>query len=496
MKYIAPVILFCILNFTSSYGQGHTPGLSPEDTLSFIKMELTNPDGTPYANSLVVLKGEKGHWVKVMTGKDGRVKAKVPFDEIYTVHCGEHTCMRKIKVNAFPYVTYNYKAYTQRFIYFTFTYQNINGERLKGEEVVLHSSTGKTYMDSTNQEGQVSFYLPFDPSFRIAVKYHDNVKTITPRDVGKEYKLMTTVFTWMGAREKERRAHIADSLARLAHLSATELLDSLVASGKGGEIAEKDIYIPINYDSTEWVIKMLGEKAKQYHSKLKENPAFFEQKNKTVLAPLYRLRKKMAQKIIVTDITGSMYGYTEEVVLWHALNFMENSPKKYLFFNDGDHKATAQKTIGSTGGLYFCQGQIKDFKTILNSMRKGMRNGGGGDGPENDIEALLAAKQHCNEGHEIFLIADNYSPIRDLELMEQLNVPIRIILCGVEYKSCFRDHQINEEYLNLAHATGGSIHLIKEDIYHIAQIKEGETITINKNDYHFVNGRFLLQKKM
>jgi hypothetical protein len=493
--------MLCLsVSFTTAYTQGHNPNFSPEDTLSFINLKLTNPDGTPYANGPVVLKGTKGHLVTVTTKKDGKVKAKVPFDETYTVHCGKHTCMRSIVVNAFPYVTYNYQAYTRRFIYFTFTYRNINNKRLANEAVTLYSSTGEIYSDTTNKEGQVVLYLPFDPEFRIAVEYHENVKTIRPVDVGKEYKVMSTIFTWMGSKEKARLAHIADSLSRIIHLDAMQFLDSLVRTGNEAKIAEEDIYIPINYDSTAWVNTMLQIKAKAYQEKLKQNPKFFEEKNKMVLAPLYRLREKFKSKVIVTDITGSMYGYTEQVMLWHALNFMKKEDKKYLFFNDGDGKVTSQKTIGSTGGLYFCQGEIKDFNTIINTMRKGMRNGSGGEYPENDVEALLAAQVRLDEYDEIFLIADNYSPVRDLVLMKELNVPIRIILCGVEDGgSSFWGKQekiINEEYLNLAHATNGSIHLVKQDVYELAKTQEGESITIKGQKFDFINGRFIRQEKL
>lgn len=499
MRYLLLILCFSISLITAC-AQGHNPNLSPEDTLSFINLKLTNPDGSPYANSPVVLKGAKGHIVKVMTKKDGKIKAKVPFDETYTVHCGAYTCMRSITVNAFPYVTYNYQAYTRRFIYFTFTYQNAYNGRLADEAVTLYSSTGEVYTDTTNEKGQVAFYLPFGSEFRIAVKYHDNVKTIRPIDVGKEYKIMSTVFTWMGAKRKDYLAHIADSLSRLAHLEATEFLDSLVRTGNPHKIVEEDVYIPIDYDSVTWVNTMLQIKAKAYKDKLKQNPKFFEEKNKAVLAPLYRLRKQFEHKIVVTDITGSMYGYTEQVLLWHALNFMEEQDKKYLFFNDGDRKCSSQKIIGATGGLYFCQGQIKDFNTIINTLRKGMRNGDGGEYSENDVEALLAAQEQRGKYDEIFLIADNYSPVRDLRLMKALNVPIRIILCGVEDSdSSFcgkQERVINEEYLNLAYATKGSIHLVKQDIYELAATQEGESITIKGQQFDFINGRFIRQEKL
>ena len=498
MKKASLIVLFLML-VVQLYSQGHQPVFSPEDTFSFIKIKLTNPDGTPYANSPVVLKGEKGHIVNVTTNKDGRVKAKVPYKEVYSVHCGEHQCMKTIAISDFPYVTYNFQAYTRRFIYFTFTYQNPQGKRLEGEQVVIHSiKTGKKYIDTTNAQGQVQVYLPFEHQFKVSVNYHDNVKMLYPTERGKEYKIMSMTFTWMGAKEKERRARYMDSLARAQYIDVVKLLDSLSKTENPGAIAEMDVFVPIQYDSLEWVMQMLELKAKGYKKQLEKNPKFLEEQQKIVLAPLYRLRKKFKQKIIVTDITGSMYPYMEQVMLWHALNFMDEKGTKYLFFNDGNMMSTKTKVIGQTGGLYFCQGQFKDFKHIIKTMRKGMNGGGGGDTPENDIEALLAAQEHQEPLEELILIADNFSSMRDYDLMTQLGVPIRIVLCGIERsKNEMGSYHasINEEYLNLALETGGSIHTVKEDVYNLAETKEGDTLLIDGKSYDFINGRFILQEK-
>lgn len=331
MRTIIVLIGFlCLL--TNIYGQGSNPSFSPEDTFSFVKIKLINPDGSPYAG-LVVLKGEKGHVVKVTTNKDGRVKAKVPFDEVYSVHCGEATCMKTITISNFPYVTYNYQAYTKRFIYFTFTYQNPQGKRLKGEEVVVTSDlTKKTYKDTTNEKGQVYFYLPFEPQFKVSVAYHPNIRTLNPTEQHKEYKLMSMTFTWMGSKEKERRARYMDSLSRAYYTDIVELMDSLVKAGDKDAIAKLDRFLPIGYSDVEWVEKMLKEKAAAYKKAYKNDPTFFELKKKTVLAALTRLNKRYSSQIIVTDITGSMYPYMEEVLLWHALQFMGDRGTKYLFF--------------------------------------------------------------------------------------------------------------------------------------------------------------------
>jgi hypothetical protein len=503
----------------SGQTQGFEVHLNPEDTFSFIKIQLTTPQGTPYVNSPVVLRGVNGHVVKINTNNAGYAKVKVPIDDTYSIHCGEHKSMRTVAVSDFPLVTYSFKGYTRRFIYYTFTYRTPEGKILKGEEVVMNSiKTGKKWVDTTNAKGQCYFILPFDPGFRIAVKYHDNVQTVTPRDVGKEYKVMSCDFSWMGSREKERREFVADSLVRARHAEIIAMYDSLAKVKDIDGIAKMDFYVPIEYDSTEWVMSMLKLKAEAYKKQLNVNPKFFEEQQKAVLAPLYRLKKKFAHKLIVTDITGSMSPYMEQVLLWHALNFVDDQRTKYLFFNDGNETADDAKEIGKTGGLYYCQGKMKDFKTIIKTMRKGMSNGYGGDGPENDIEALLAASEKRGSYDELILVADNFSTVRDLELMKELNVPVRIILCGIEdpvkkeapvktepkeeMLKCFRSYkpysfsEINEEYLNLAHETGGSIHTVKEDVYDLAKMVDGEFITLNGVKYDLVNGRFVLQQKL
>lgn len=128
-------------------------------------------------------------------------------------------------------------------------------------------------------------------------------------------------------------------------------------------------------------------------------------------------------------------------------------------------------------------------------MRRGMEKGGGGDCPENDVEALLAVLPHKKSYDEIILVADNYSSMRDLSLMVDLNVPVRVILCGLE-NSFFEGRELNEEYLNLAYATGGSVHTMKEDIYNLATLKNGESIVVNGKKYDFEDGRFIGHDKL
>ena len=67
---------------------------------------------------------------------------------------------------------------------------------------------------------------------------------------------------------------------------------------------------------------------------------------------------------------------------------LENSGVTTLtLFNDGNNKTTEKKTIGRTGGIY--TGKANDPDELIELFTKVMQKGGGGDGPENDIEAIL-----------------------------------------------------------------------------------------------------------
>ena len=113
-----------------------------------------------------------------------------------------------------------------------------------------------------------------------------------------------------------------------------------------------------------------------------------------------------------------------------------------------------------------------------------MRNGGGGDCKENDLEAILDVLKINEECKEIILIADNWAPVKDIELLKQINIPIRVICCGTSLG-------INVEYLNIARATGGSVHLMEKDLTELSTMNEGKSISIAGITYQIKNGEFV-----
>ncbi|MBK7870540.1 MAG: hypothetical protein IPJ74_07595 [Saprospiraceae bacterium] len=206
----------------------------------------------------------------------------------------------------------------------------------------------------------------------------------------------------------------------------------------------------------------------------------------TVITTLER-NKDWKKMLVVTDLTGSMSPFTAQLLLWFKLVQNTGRVEQLVFFNDGDNKSDSLKIIGKTGGVYGVK--PKDFDEIASLANQVVEKGSGGDEPENNMEALLYGLELCPQCNEAIMIADNWATPRDIVLLQKVNKPIRIILCGT-------DEGINVDYLNLARQTGGSVHTIEEDIYNLLEMNEGQEVKIGKEVFIIRNGKFELLKRI
>lgn len=193
-------------------------------------------------------------------------------------------------------------------------------------------------------------------------------------------------------------------------------------------------------------------------------------------------RNKWINIDVVGDVTGSMYPYTAQLLLWLKLQSLDSLTRNYCFFNDGDNLPDHKKKMGKTGGVY--SKECSSFSEVLNLVKTTMENGGGGDAPENNIEALIEAEKKFPDVAFHVLIADNWAPIKDISLIEHVTKPVRIVLCGVYYNA------VNIDYLNLARLTGGSVHLIESDLINLSAMHEGEILNIGDKIFKILDGRF------
>jgi hypothetical protein len=203
-------------------------------------------------------------------------------------------------------------------------------------------------------------------------------------------------------------------------------------------------------------------------------------RDSTIIKVLNR-NPEWAEMLIVCDVTGSMSPYTSQVLLWQNLNIKKKRIKDFVFFNDGDMTEDAKKVIGRTGGIYDTTGQTID--AVIASAVKAMKGGYGGDGPENNVEALIYGNRKYPDCHQVVMIADNGATPRDLILSDQVHKPVKIILCGAQ-------GGVNPAYLDLAKATGGSIHTIEQDIVNMADLTEGGVLKIGKENFEWRGGKF------
>lgn len=189
-------------------------------------------------------------------------------------------------------------------------------------------------------------------------------------------------------------------------------------------------------------------------------------------------RNSWQKKSFVVDATASMYPYTVDLLKWIKVNKSEDL-LRYVFFNDGDDKVTKAKKLGTTGGLYSVF--TNEFKEVKTTLFECMKNGGGGDVKENNIEALLSL--NASPTDIVIMITDNLSFPRDIALLYRFSGQLKIILCGTS-------PGINTDYLDLGRNQNISLHTQSTDLTNLTDIQTGEIILIDKLKYQLTNTGF------
>lgn len=184
--------------------------------------------------------------------------------------------------------------------------------------------------------------------------------------------------------------------------------------------------------------------------------------------------------LLIVDMTGSMFPYIGQLLVWYKMNYESEKITFYVLFNDGDNLSDQQKVIGRTGGIYGFE--AKDYKKFKKDIESTRKKGEGGDDPENDLEAILTATTLTRNYSDIVLLADD-SDIRDMKLLKRIRKPIHIILCGTK-------RGINQQYLQLAHHTKGSIHTFYNDV-DMKTLKDGDEFELDNDVFTFRNGNFI-----
>lgn len=189
---------------------------------------------------------------------------------------------------------------------------------------------------------------------------------------------------------------------------------------------------------------------------------------------------------LVCDVTGSMAPYNAQVVEFIASQLRNKlqGPKQFVFFNDGDDRKDRTKKIGQTGGIYNYTSTNLD--SVSEFMIQVMSRGSGGDLPENNVEALIHALKSYPGTEKLVLIADNFASPRDMSLIGNIGIPVHVVVCGGTI--------LNEDYLDLAYKTKGSLSFNGNDYTDFYQFEDGSTMHIGKMTYVLKKGHFVQKR--
>jgi len=203
----------------------------------------------------------------------------------------------------------------------------------------------------------------------------------------------------------------------------------------------------------------------------------------STLLKVFSRNKTWKDMLVVCDVTGSMSPYTAQLLFWIKSNQKLKTFKQIVFFNDDYDLSTNQTSKFDETGIWSIESgnSTKVIETAFEAMQNGQHS-------ENDLEAICyAIKKFPENKGNVVLIADNWENPCDMHLLEFLKnqkIPVHIIICGVE-------DRMNTLYLDLAYATGGSIHTMEEDLSNIATMGEGKVIRFGNLKFKMTGGKFI-----
>lgn len=251
-------------------------------------------------------------------------------------------------------------------------------------------------------------------------------------------------------------------------------------SPKGQHVAASNLGVCNIIDTTK---NKAAEEFEYMVSKI--NYAFHTSFIDTTVTCIFNRNPQWKNMLVVADLTGSMSPYTEQLLVWFKLGFIKetNHIQHLTFFNDGDNKNSDEKLVGYTGGIYHADVKDKSFEAVEKLALETMLKGGGGDCPENNLEAVIEGINACTTCEEVVMIADNFATPRDMELIAKIARPVKVILCGT-------GGGINTKYLDFVRKNKGSLHIIEKDILDLMKLNEGKSIEINGFEYQVKNDKF------
>lgn len=489
-----------------------------QDQRSFpVHLHLVDDKGEPLkGKETLVLRnncGDQTHTVS--TNAEGWAVLPLVVNCTYVLSLDDAPNYYKFQVPPQPYAYWEERIFFERHpskplhpsmqkALFNCVFEDLDGEKVAGERFWLeNTTTHQRYRGTTNQYGIAQILVPLGEKYTISTPHNPHF-AVREAVLQPDQDLLIQTIVYQDLTEAQwhaRKSEQAAQAARRDSITQAEQKQALAKFQKIRDAQDEKRWIqevvrdhqPLPIKRTLRIRKAVRAKVSDYQAQVAQHPQYAEEMRHPILA-VFERNNQWKGKVVVTDVTQSMEPYLDEVLMWHLLSAQQGESVQYLFFNDGDQLPEGDKMIGETKGVYTCKGTQQGLDTVLASMAAAVAAGDGGAPPENDIEALLDGVRYHAPDKELILIADSHSPIRDMELLEHLQVPIRIILCGAEARNRryrYLKPDVNEQYLDLARRTGGSIHTLHQDLLHLGQLSEGERVQIGRFWYLLRHGHFI-----
>lgn len=361
--------------------------------------------------------------------------------------------------------------------------KDLEEQPLAGEELYFEAkNAGKVYYAKMGTNGEADLMLPKGDTYCVHSYAFPNItcKTYEKSNSSRtsRFELSTISTAAFKLREQERKRLLAE---RDSIRHAQRVMDSIQIARAG----YKNFYLQHAYQRAD--LAFIEDKVKECAQKdqraTQENKNFFAESGEEIKAMLHRNKDQWPQKRIVANIDCSMYAYIDQLLVWNYSNKEEQANNQYFLFN-GFNYSEEEHGEHSRRGIFpvvknDVQGFFKTIDRIVNFTCRGSRL-------ENVVEALILGAEDKNEQEDLLFIADNYSDVSDLHLLDQLKVPVHVLLTDSQYG-------VNENYLEIAYRTGGSIHTTREDIsaQQLKDLIDGQQLRVGPHIYTFFKGKFL-----
>lgn len=473
-----------------------------------VKVEVSTHDGNPYHGS-ILLRTSLGDKVRLYTNRFGLGFVQLLPNEKYYLSLegfpnfaslqteSLHVSDQEVELTLPPFALRDATA-KEGFGLVRFEYVDRKGEPLQNKILYCKSEDGMLFTGITDRIGRVRVEVPLGHTYVFSVDGFPDFDTHT---FTKYPPLQTAdIKLELGKREEKRATglHIkrekpvdpvdskrqyrtrSDSLQgarkrilppRAQRIPSTFAIPARTAAARSSKV-------------TKQVLEGIYMLRTVVQNEEKQNRNFLRTSRLTLLRRLRELTYDSA--VFVVDVTCSMDLFVEEYLLW--LSMVNNSPKIYggVFFNDGDGKADSLKVLGATGGLHKTTNRIDEE---VRSMVEAISYGCSGEEAENDLEALLYAQREFPSAKMLVLVADNSSPVRDIELLDALTIPVHVILCSTEPIGAANPP--HDDYVNIALATKGSISTLAENLKIIRDGMDMEQIVVGRWRYKKLKDRFV-----